>query len=185
MGLIFRTGDTRRAKQFTVFLLAIIAIGIWAGFNRRNFLPSESTLQVAVIAGILMSLVCAYALYRDANPNAPFNRTGPIRRAIFVLLGAMMTFIFGWMATFGVAAAVLNFLVPSYETQATVQFVYQQHEGKGCRHRIKLVTSTPQVEISPCVSVEIWRAAKQGGITTAVVASNSLGFQFIDVRSIN
>ena len=185
MGFIFRSGDSRRAKQFTVFLLAIICIGIWAGLNRRNFLPSDSTHQAAVIAGIFVSFVSAYALFRDANPDAPFNRFGPTRRAFFVLLCAMVTFIAGWMATFGIAAAILQFVVASHETQTTVQFVYPPHEGKGCRYRLKLIASTPQVEISPCVSEKIWRIAKQGEIATAVVASNPLGFQFIDLRPAN
>lgn len=97
-------------------------------------------------------------------------------------LGEMMTFIAGWMATFGVAAAILQLIVPSSETQAVVQFVYPSHEGKGCRHRLKLMVFTPKVEITPCVSGEIWRTEKQGDIATIAVASNFFGFQFIDFR---
>lgn len=183
MGLIFRKGDKRHAKQFTVLLLVILAIGVWAGLNRRNFLPSEYSTNAAVILAGIFSLVCAFALYRDANPNAPVNRTGAARKALFVLLGSMMAFISGWMATYGVAAVDLKFIAPKSETLASVNFVYPQHEGKGCRYRLKLVFSTPQVEIDPCVSGEIWRSAKQGVRMLAVVASNALGFQYIGLNS--
>lgn len=185
MGLICRTGDSPRAKLFTVLALCLLAFGIYAGINRSDYLPSAHTPQAAVLLGGLVALVASYAFLCDDNPIAPINRDRPFLKALATPCIAIGFFGIGWMATYGLAAAAMQFAAPTFEEKATVQTVYPQHRGKGCSYKLQIQASSSPIELSPCVSDKLWRNSKPGDTVQIVFASNLLGVQFIDMTAMD
>ena len=182
MNLFFRAGDSRRAKQVMVAVLVIAAFAIYGGLNRHNFLPSDLVSEAAPIAAAIVSLAFAVALWRDDNPNAPYNNYGPIRRAFSIGLGAVVAFGLSWMATFGLSSAIVRAGAPESSVEATIEAVYPEGRGKGCHYRVQLHASNLTAPVNPCIPEELWRRARPGAHVTVVAVSGALGTQLIDVR---
>lgn len=165
-------------------VLVIAAFAIYGGLNQHNFLPSDSVSEAAPVVAGLVSLAISFALWRDDNPNAPYNSYGPVRRTFAVGLLAVVAFGMSWMAILGLSSAIVQAAAPESSVQATVGTVYPERRGKGCHHRVELHTSNLSTSISPCVPEDLWRRAKPGTPVTLVAVSGALGTQLVDVRFI-
>lgn len=174
---------SKRPKAVTVLCWTVLAFAIYSGLNRHNFEPSEVVSGAIVALAALVSLLAAVAYWRNDNPALPHNRSGPIRGLLAICGFAVCPFAMVWMASFGMAAAVLQ--VGSYDiaVEAKVVSVYPERTGKGFHYRLQLHAPASPGPISPCVSEALWRALKTGDTVTLVFATNVFGTQIVDVKT--
>lgn len=182
MAWIFRVGDTQRAKQVTVVALLVLFAGVYGGWNRRNFMPSDLTDQLAITLAALAGLCAQVALLLDRNPNARFNQYRPLRRLFFVLIVSIAFSFAGWLAFgWGVPALITQIWGKSLQVEARVHTVFPNRTGRGCHHRLEVSSPGLRETARPCVSEQIWRQTKVGDAVWLHLRSSGLGVQVDDI----
>lgn len=177
-----RQGSSRRAKQFSFAFALALLIAVCGGAYLGRFHPSERTSQAALVVATLLSLGCAWTLWRDDNPRAALNGYGPVRRAIAVLVQAAVAFLLGWLSTYVISAVIVEIGAPAYEVPAHIDAVRPVRLGKGCRHELKLSSTYLPEPMTPCVSERVWQKARAGDAARVIVAANAVGMLMVDIQ---
>lgn len=181
MTWIFRDGDSKRAKQVTMIYLCVLGLAINGFVNHRNYMPSELAQSIGQIVGLVVALGFFFASMRDRNAKAPYNRYGPVRRSLTVMLVTACIFFLGWVSAYGVMGPITRWTATQSTVYPSVQTILHERRGKGCHYRLEFKATYPIPTTIPCVSKELWQQVKQGDRVSMRIADGVLGIQLIDV----
>jgi hypothetical protein len=183
VGWIFRTGDSKRAKQITLAFLFVLAIDVYGGFNRLNFVPTAVGSSLAVSVSAVLTFLFILALWFDTNPVARFNRYGAVRRLLAIAFSGTLFFGATWMgALYGLTSAFTNLGGESFLTVPKAAVSLPERTGRGCHHQVMLELGALDKPAKPCVSEETWSHVKSGGRVSVALTSSLFGTQIADVK---
>lgn len=173
-----RQGGSKPAEQFSFAFALALLIVVFGGAYLSRFHPSALTSQAAWVVAALLSLGCAWTLWRDDKPRG----AGSVRRAIAVLVHAAVAFVMGWLSTYVMSAVLVEIGAPAYEVPAHIDAVHPVRRGKGCHHQLKLSSTYLPEPMTPCVSQRVWQKASAGDAARVIVAANAVGMLMVDIQ---
>lgn len=182
MGIIFRRGDTPRAKAITLGFLSLMFVMI-NGMLHGSVIPSPLLKPWAVGFAFLLAPCAALIALSDRNPVSKFVHMGVLKRWAILLLFVMpfSAFMGYFLVLFGIPVLHSQLTEPTGYADAYVMERWER-SGRGCNFNVNIWGKSMPSKIRACIAERDWRKLKVGDGVSISYSQSILGFVVKDIR---